>query len=120
MQISGYSWAGVRTHDFEETISFFTEVLELPLARTDDDTAVFRMASGQVFEVFGPNSRWYEFHACPVMEFQVEDVRAARKELETAGVEFVDEVTEQENGAQWTCFRGPDGYLYELQRPRVQ
>ncbi len=45
--------------------------------------------------------------------FQVEDLRAARKELESRGVEFVTDVDGNESEA-WTYFRGPDGYLYDL------
>lgn len=121
MQVSGCSWAGVRTVDFQAAIRFFAEVIGLPLTRRDDASgyAVFRLPSGQVFEVFSPKSEWYRFHICPVLGFNVPDVWAARKELESKGVEFVTGVTEQENGAQWTYFRGPDGYLYELCRPRT-
>ena len=73
----------------------------------------FEVPSGQLFEVFGAESRFYPLHACPVLAFQVEDVRAARKELESRGVEFVTDVEGSESEA-WTYFRGPDGYLYEL------
>jgi hypothetical protein len=48
-----------------------------------------------------------------VLAFQVEDVRAARKELESRGVEFVTDVEGNEAEA-WTYFRGPGRYLYEL------
>jgi hypothetical protein len=47
-------------------------------------------------------------------ESQVDDVRAARKEIESHGVEFVTDVNG--NSEAWTYFRGPDGYLYELWR----
>lgn len=78
----------------------------------------FEMPSGQLFEVFGSENRYYQLHPCPVLAFQVEDVRAARKELESRGVEFVTDVEGNESEA-WTYFRGPDGYLYELwQTPR--
>jgi len=76
------------------------------------------MPSGQLFEVFGSKSPYYELHACPVLGFQVEDVRAARRELESAGVEFVTDVFGDELEA-WTYFVGPDSYVYELwQTPR--
>ena len=58
-------------------------------------------------------SRYYQLHACPVLAFQVEDVRAARNELEARGVEFVTGVDGNETEA-WAYFRGPDGYLYEI------
>jgi hypothetical protein len=48
----------------------------------------------------------------------VEDLRAARKELQSRGVEFVTDVRGNDSEA-WFYFRGPDGYLYELwQTPR--
>ena len=40
-------------------------------------------------------------------------MRAARKELESRGVEFVTDVEDNESEA-WAYFRGPDGYLCEL------
>ncbi|MGP0019983.1 MAG: VOC family protein [Candidatus Sulfotelmatobacter sp.] len=59
----------------------------------------FEMPSGQLFEVFGSENRYYPLHSCPVLAFQVEDVRAARKELATRGVEFVTEVEGSESEA---------------------
>lgn len=119
MRVSAYSWAGVRTQDLDSAVRFFSEVLGLPMALRDDtrEVAVFHLSSGQEFEVFGPRCEWYQFHTCPVIGFEVEDVHAARKELEAKGVEFVSEVAEYENGAAWSYFRGPDGHLYEIQRP---
>jgi catechol 2,3-dioxygenase-like lactoylglutathione lyase family enzyme len=122
-RILGYSWAGIRTEDFEGTIRFFTEKLGMPLTwrAQDTDIAHLRLPSGQLFEVFGPNSDYYGVHGttCPVVGFEVEDVEAAREELAQRGVEFVTEVDDQgsEEGASWVYFRGPDGQLYELQRP---
>ena len=58
----------------------------------------------------GRNPLSFRGHACPVLAFQVEDVRAARKELESRGVEFVTDVDGNESEA-WAYFRGPDGYL---------
>jgi hypothetical protein len=51
--------------------------------------------------------------------FQVEDVRAAKQELESNGIEFMTEIFGDDEEA-WVNFRGPDGFLYELwqtQRP---
>jgi hypothetical protein len=73
----------------------------------------FELPSGQLFEVFGSESRYYQLHACPVLGFQVENVRAARNELQSRSVEFVTDVYGDELEA-WTYFRGPDGYVYEL------
>ncbi|PYX62347.1 MAG: hypothetical protein DMG74_21130 [Acidobacteria bacterium] len=79
----------------------------------------FELPSGQLFEVFGSESRYYQFHNCPVVGFQVEDVRAAKQEMESKGIEFMTDVFGDDKEA-WAYFGGPDGYLYEIwqtQRP---
>jgi len=119
MRVLGYSWAGVRSTNLKSTVSFFRDTLGLSLIEQHESWAQFEMPSGQLFEVFGSKSSYYQLHACPVLGFQVEDVRAARKELESAGVEFVTGVFGNESEA-WTYFRDPDSHIYELwQTPRV-
>jgi len=113
MHVLGYTWAGVRTTDLRSTARFFADILGLSLIHEGDGLVQFETASGQLFEVFGSESRYYQLHACPVLAFQVEDVRAARNELEARGVEFVTGVDGNETEA-WAYFRGPDGYLYEI------
>jgi catechol 2,3-dioxygenase-like lactoylglutathione lyase family enzyme len=113
MRVLGYTWVGVRTADLPSTARFFGDVLGLSVVQEGKGMVQFEVPSGQLFEVFGAESRFYPLHACPVLAFQVEDVRAARKELESRGIEFVTDVEGGESEA-WTYFRGPDGYLYEL------
>ena len=113
MRVLGYTWAGVRTANLQSTERFFADVLGLSLIHEGKGMVQFEMPSGQLFEVFDSTSRYYPLHACPVLAFQVEDLRAARNELESQGVEFVTEIEGNESEA-WTYFRGPDGYLYEL------
>ena len=113
MRVLGYTWAGVRTSDLKSAASFFADILGLSPGHHTENLAQFEMPSGQLFEVFGPDNRYYPLHACPVIAFQVEDVRAARLELESRGVEFVNDVSGHGSEA-WTYFRGPDGYFYEL------
>lgn len=113
MRVLGYTWAGVRTTDLTSAARFFAAVLGLSVIHEGKGMVQFELPSGQLFEVFSSQSRYYPLHACPVLAFQVEDVRAARKELESRGVEFVTDVDGDESEA-WAYFRGPDGYLYEL------
>jgi catechol 2,3-dioxygenase-like lactoylglutathione lyase family enzyme len=118
LRILAYTWAGVRATDLKSCIRFFADTLGLSLTHESQALAQFELPSGQLFELFSPQSRYYQLHASPVLAFQVEDVRASRKELESRGVEFVTEV-EGDDSEAWTYFRGPDGYLYELwQTPR--
>jgi catechol 2,3-dioxygenase-like lactoylglutathione lyase family enzyme len=113
MRVLGYTWAGVRTANLESAARFFADVLGLSLIHEGQGLVQLELPSGQMFEVFGSESRYYKLHACPVLAFQVVDVRAARKELESLGVEFVTDIDGNESEA-WFYFRGPDGYLYEL------
>jgi catechol 2,3-dioxygenase-like lactoylglutathione lyase family enzyme len=113
MRVLGYTWAGVRTADLKSAARFFADVLGFSLVHEVEEMVQFELPSGQLFEVFGSENRYYTLHACPVLAFQVEDVRAARKELVSRGVEFVTDVDGNQSEA-WSYFRGPDGYLYEL------
>jgi catechol 2,3-dioxygenase-like lactoylglutathione lyase family enzyme len=113
MRVLGYTWAGVRTTDLKSTARVFGETLGFSLVEQREGLAQFEMPSGQLFEVFGSERRYYQLHAYPVLGFQVEHVRAARRELESAGVEFVTEVFGDKSEA-WTYFRGPGTYIYEL------
>jgi catechol 2,3-dioxygenase-like lactoylglutathione lyase family enzyme len=113
MRVLGYTWAGVRTSDLTSTARFFAETLGLSVSHEGKGLVQFEMPSGQLFEVFGSENRYFRLHACPVLAFQVEDVRRARMELASLGVEFETDVEGNESEA-WTYFRGPDGYLYEL------
>ncbi len=115
MRISGFGWAAVGTDDFSSTVRFFNEVLGLPLESCDNaqEAAEFRLPSGQGFGVVGRRTELQRLHQCPLVGFDVEDVRSARRELAAKGVEFVSEVFEA-GGETWTYFRGPDGHLYEI------
>ena len=119
MHVLGYTWAGVRTSDLNSSSRFFSDILGLRRVHDGKGLVQFELPSGQLFEVFGSESRHYQFHNCPVLGFQVEDVRAAKQEMESKGIEFMTEVFGDDKEA-WAYFRGPDGYLYEIwqtQRP---
>lgn len=120
MQVRAFQWAGVRATDFDATVGFFRDVLGLQLVKYDAGAtlASFNLPSGQRFEVFGPASFYYPLHESPVLGFEVDDIVAARAELEAAGVDFAGPVVVKTTGEAWTYFRGPDGFLYELAQQR--
>ncbi|MCL0092334.1 VOC family protein [Dehalococcoidia bacterium] len=88
--------------------------LSLAWPRSDNLHALFRLPSGQDFEVFGPRSRWHSLQAYLVLGFEVTDISTVQRELEAQGVEFVSEIVEASGWGTFCYFRGPDGYLYEL------
>ena len=115
----GYTWAGVRTNDLNTSSRFFSDILGLRRVHDGKGLVQFELPPGQLFEVFGSESRYYQFHNCPVVGFQVEDVRAAKQEMESKGIQFMTDVFGDDKEA-WAYFRGLDGYLYEIwqtQRP---
>ena len=113
MRVLGYTWAGVRSSDLKSTARFFADALGLSVCHEGKGVVQFEMPSGQLFEVFSSENRYYRLHSCPVLAFQVEDVRKARMELASRGIQFETDV-EGDGSEAWTYFRGPDGYLYEL------
>jgi catechol 2,3-dioxygenase-like lactoylglutathione lyase family enzyme len=120
MKTRGFSWAGTPTSDFDATSRFFTEVVELEALLIDRERmlGVFELPSGQLFEIFGPGNRYYKLMTGPGIAFDVDDVEAARTELENEGIKFVSEIERGSHGDAWTLFEGPDGYVYQLfQRP---
>jgi catechol 2,3-dioxygenase-like lactoylglutathione lyase family enzyme len=86
VRVLGYTWAGVRASDLNSSSRFFSDILGLRRVHDGKGLVKFELPSGQLFEVFGSESRYYQFLDCPVVGFQVEDVRAAKKEMESKGM----------------------------------
>ena len=88
MDVRGIGWAGVRTERFAEMRALLTRIVGDP--RVDEDGfAVWRLPNGDAVELFGADDPEHRhFSTGPVVGFQVDDVDAARAELEAAGVEF--------------------------------
>jgi predicted enzyme related to lactoylglutathione lyase len=115
MQAKGLAWLGTRTESFDETVGFFGGTLGLSKAHEEPDFAVFELPNGDKVEVFGPGDRDHDhFTTGPVVGFLVDDVEAARCELEEAGTSFIGPVHTAEDGGSWSHFVGPDGNVYEL------
>jgi catechol 2,3-dioxygenase-like lactoylglutathione lyase family enzyme len=116
MNIRGYSWAGAPTSDFDRTCRFFKEALGLEVLVIDDERmiGIFKLPTGQLFEIFGPGNRYQKLMNGPGIAFDVDAIDTARAELESKGVKFVSEIERGSHGDAWTFFEGPDGYLYQL------
>jgi hypothetical protein len=69
MRVLGYTWAGVRTSDLESTAHFFDDLMGFSQCWRDKGVVQFEMPSGQLFEIFGSESRYYGLRACPVLAF---------------------------------------------------
>ncbi len=119
-KVTGFSGAGVVMQDFAGAVRFFSQVMEMPLARRDDgqEFAHFWLSGGHLFEVFGPNNHQGQLTPYATIAFEAEDVGQTRREFEARGVEFVGEAAVTSTAEAITYFRGPDGYLYAIWKPR--
>lgn len=114
MKVKGIVWVGTATDRYDETVRFFAETLGLEVFQQRDGVSILRLGGGEWVEVFGPGDPHFaEFDRGPAVEFLVDDVEAARTELEGKGIEFL---TENHGWGEyvWTHFRGPDGNVYGL------
>jgi catechol 2,3-dioxygenase-like lactoylglutathione lyase family enzyme len=109
------AWLGTRTDRHEEMVRFLQDVLGLELRHKGKDFAILELENGTHVEVFGPAEEEHRFFTTgPVVGFKVDDVKAARAEMEAAGIEFLDPDVQTWEGSSWTHFRGPDGNVYQI------
>lgn len=120
MRVQRVAWLGMRTDRFEETKTFFRDLLGLPSVHDEPRFAMLQLPSGErdYLEVFGAESGFEAEHyrTGPVPGFLVSDLAEARQELATAGIELLDEIHWPRSlpGYGWFHFRGPDGNVYAM------
>lgn len=113
MDVKGLIWLGTKTERFADMVAFYEEVLGLRPDIKEPDFAVYRLPGGGTVELFGPSGGYEHFSTGPVAGFRVDDVAAARAEMEAKGVEFLGP-TGTGDGHVWAHFRAPDGNVYEI------
>src|SRR5690348_7055424 len=115
MQVRRIAWLATQTERFDEMVRLFHEVMGLPLIEDEPGSAVMQLPNGDFVEVFQPGEQGYPYFSTgPVAGFLVDDIDAARAELEAAGVELLGPVGRLSSGYAWSHFRAPDGNIYEL------
>jgi hypothetical protein len=114
MKISGIAWLGTRTDHFEQMTDFCRAVLGLSQTHIEPGFAIFDMPNGDRLELFGSQQSMNTFMTHPVAGFLVDDIEAARTEMEEKGIEFIGPIHKDSNDYKWTHFRAPDGFVYEL------
>jgi predicted enzyme related to lactoylglutathione lyase len=114
LHVQGIAWVGTRTGRWSDTVEMFERVLGM--RRLDDrpGIAVFALDNGDTVEVFTTDEPdHHHFTTGPVVGFAVQDIDAARAELEAAGVDLLSP-TQRGGGLAWLHFRGADGNVWEL------
>lgn len=114
MKIKGIVWLGTRTSNFDAMVNLYRTIMGLDLTYQEPGFAVLDLPSGDRVEVFADDSPYNTFFTNPVAGFLVDDIEAARQEMESHGIEFIGPIQRAEDGNAWSHFRAPDGFIYEL------
>ncbi len=89
--ITGVDFVTVPTNDFDASVEFYGSVLGLPQGKQWGSMPAMEFQAGSLtIAVMDPTAFDQEFrpHSVPIA-FQVDDVAAAREQLEAKGVKFV-------------------------------
>jgi catechol 2,3-dioxygenase-like lactoylglutathione lyase family enzyme len=117
VEVKNVRWVGVGTDRYDAMVAFLREVLGLRTNFEEEATVEFETSEGDEIQVMAPGHPYYEFFSAhangPVPLFEVDDVHAARRELEAAGIEILGPLDRDSNW-EWIHVRAPDGNLYEL------
>jgi catechol 2,3-dioxygenase-like lactoylglutathione lyase family enzyme len=116
MKVKRISWVGIGTDSFDETLTFFTEMLGLTAKIVDPHgVAMLGVGDDQLLELFGPGTQGRALTVPPVVAFEVDDVAAAHDELSTRNIELIGDIGRW-NGFEWFYFRGPDDHIYAIKK----
>ena len=119
MKVTRLGWLGTRTGRFDETTSFFRDVLGLAVEREEDGFGMYRLPGGDrdYVEIFAEDDPDVDFYSTgPVVGLVVDDLVEARGALAEAGIELIGAITwsPRQEGYGWFHFRGPDGNVYGM------
>ncbi len=115
MQVEKVDFVSVLTQDIPRAKEFYGETLGLPIETESENDMEFRL--GQVtLDVFNPTSIGQDFAPSPAgIAIRVQDVAAARADLEAKGVQF-DGDTVDTGVCHFAFFKDPDGNALMLHR----
>jgi predicted enzyme related to lactoylglutathione lyase len=121
--VTGVDFASVPTQDLDQAVSFYGEVLGLRRSVYNRDRNYAEFEPGNVtFSVFMPEKMGMVFRAnTNPYALHVDDVQAARAELESRGVEFNGDILDT-GVCHMAFFSDPDGnplMLHHRYAPRV-
>lgn len=123
MEITGVDFISIPTRDIEASVAFYSGVLGLPLAVHMPDEGFAEFEAGNVtINIHNPQMMGMQHRVNEnAIALRVDDVAAAREELEAKGVEFA-AATLDTSVCHMAFFTDPDGNALVLHRryaPRV-
>ena len=120
-KVKEINWAGLMVENFDSAVKFFTNILGMQLGNLykDRQVAQFRLASGKLFEVFGPKNRErkekYRYFDGVALGFEVSNLEKAHKKLSTEGIKLITDVESSSNNS-WVMFLGPEKRVLQVQQ----
>jgi predicted enzyme related to lactoylglutathione lyase len=122
MNYRGLVWAGVYVQDLDASISFYRDVLSLPLLDRGEDWAHFDSGSGTLLELFaGGTARQAPKkpeEQSIVLGLHVDDLDQAVIELKDRGVHFLPGQSGEFAGTRWAHFSDSEGNRLEIKEIR--
>jgi predicted enzyme related to lactoylglutathione lyase len=115
INITGVDFVTVPTQDYDKAAEFYGEVLGLPFVKRWGDMPAGEFQAGDLtIAVMQSDAFGQEFapHGAPIA-FQVDDVPAARAELESRGVTFISDLIDS-GFCHQAMFKDPDGNTLDL------
>ena len=121
MKVKGINWLITCPERFGEMSRFLEEVMGL--TRTNEGTPVtdtrltryvqYQLPNGDMVEIVDGDASVREDLKAPVVQFEVDDVSKARREMEDHGIEFISPLYHSQ-GDGWTYFKAPNGQVYAI------
>ncbi len=113
--ITGVDFICLPTDDFEASVKFYEETLGLPRGKQWGNMPGIEFQAGNLtLAIMDPKPFGQEFspHSLPVA-LQVDDVQAAREELEAKGVQFLGDIIDS-GVCHQLMFKDPGGNTLDL------
>lgn len=113
--ITGVDFVSVPAIDFEESVHFYGTILGLPLVKRWGKMPGAEFQAGNLtLAIMHPPAFGQEFHAHRLpLAFAVDDVAAARAELEALGVKFISDMIDS-GFCHQAIFLDPSGNSLDL------
>ena len=117
VEVRNIRWIGVPTENYDAMRELLERVMGLRVNFDEPTTVELETTEGDEIQLMALGDPYFDFfldHARgPVPLFEVDDVHAARAELEAAGIAIIGDLG-RDSRWEWIHFRAPDGNLYEL------
>ena len=98
MAVKGIVRLGTRTSNFDAMANLCRDIMGLDVSHQESGFVLMDLPNGDRVEVFGADSPYNTFFTNPVAGFLVDDIDAARAEMEAQGIEFIGSTEVMEDG----------------------